>query len=210
MNTKHMVAGAALAMTLSLGGVAQADNHEHDVRLGLKSVFGFGGEAKGKVAGYTGTIRDDLEPTLGFAVNGFYPLHRYLHVGLQTSFGWSISETSSDYDVGRTFVLDISPVLKGRLPLLNDKLELYVLLPIGLSVSVPPDDANTAVGQVDTGVGWNAGLQVGASYLVHEGFGLTFEIGWQGRGTTNGTQINADLTTTSHQFAMNIGMFYGF
>ena len=185
-----------------------APSYEDSIRIGLKGAFGFGGRASATVDGYTGRLKDDLEPTTGFALYGEYPLHRYLHVGLQTAFGWSIGESADDANGDRTFVTDISPFAKARLPLLNDKLELFVLVPIGLSISVPPDAAAPYVGTVDTGVGWNAGIQFGTTYFIHDGFGVSFEIGWQGRGTTNGTQANADMTTTTHQFEMNFGIFY--
>ena len=53
-------------------------------------------------------------------------------------------------------------------------------------------------------------MQLGVSYRFYEGLAALFEIGWQGRGASNDTQINAELQTGMNQFALNFGLSYAF
>ena len=188
-----------------VAGSARAADPEHGFRIGLTGSFGFGGKIEADIEN-GGTFKDDLEATVGFALFGYYPLMRNFHIGLRTTFGWVTSEDVDTANGDSTMVIDISPVLKARFPLMNDKLELYAILPIGLTISVPPDDVNN----FDTGIGWNVGLQFGASYLVTDAIGILAELGWQGRGATNSTSSNVDVTFTMHQFALNFGAYYVF
>lgn len=196
---------AATALSL-VAGAAHAGDPEHGFRIGLTGSFGFGGKIETETEGFSGSSKDDAEATVGFALFGTYPLHRHFHIGLRTTFGWVNSESGDNANIDATMVVDISPVLKARLPLMNDKLELYALLPIGLTISVPPDELN-----VDSGIGWNVGLQFGASYLVTDSIGILAELGWQGRGATSTvTNGNTDVTFTMHQFALNFGAYFVF
>ncbi len=209
-----LVAVTALSCVAS---IAHAGDPERGFRLGATGSFGFGGKVEVEVEnGGTfngGTSKDDLEATVGFGLFGYVPVHRHFHVGLRTTFGWVTSEDVDTANGDSTMVIDISPVLKARVPLMHDKAELYAILPVGLTISIPPD--NSSLVTLDTGIGWNVGLQFGASYLVTDAIGVLAEIGWQGRGATNGTAINGtssgvDLTFTMHQFALNFGAYYVF
>jgi hypothetical protein len=207
MTALRPLALVAATVLSCLASTAHAGDPERGFRLGATGSFGFGGKVEVEVDN-GGTFKDDLEATVGFGLFGTYPVHRHFHIGLRTTFGWVTSEDTDTANGDSTMVIDISPVLKARVPLMHDKLELYAIFPIGLTISVPPDDS--ALGTLDTGVGWNVGLQFGASYLVTDAIGLLAEIGWQGRSATNSTSSGTDLTFTMHQFALNFGAYYVF
>lgn len=185
------------------------------IRLGLKLHLGGGGNMEADWDGAGGmdwNQDDDMEVTVGFALFGEYSILRYFSIGLDLGFYWFATDEMEDNNTDRNAWIDFSPVFKGRYPLLDNKLELYAKFLVGLTITVPSDDSEDDYG-LETGAGWNVGLHFGASYEFYEGLGAFAEIGWLGHGGKSDFDGfvplgDGDVKYETHQFALNLGVFY--
>ena len=212
--TKTSLALTLITLTL-LGAVsAQADAYS-GLRVGVNSRFGFGGEAVNQLQGYN-EQEPDAEATVGVGLRLEYPVNRFFHLSFGPSFHWAKDEVMDNRKIDRTLHIDISPSLKLRTSYSNERGELYIDVPVGLTVtSVSDEEEDARFGQLkaDTGLGWNAAVMVGTNYRVYDNISLQLELGWQGRGgSLDVSQANTDLEYeySTHQFALNIGAFYTF
>ena len=204
-----------LALTISVAAYtpnadAKRRSYAGDAKFSLGLQLGLGGEGLPEDDAPGEYAEQDMEPTVGLALSGTYPLHRYFHIGLGLGLEWWQVEAGDDAKFDRNLAIDIVALLKIRLPMLRDKLEIYLTAPIGVSISALSDDYERYIG-VDGGVGVAFGLRAGLGYTFYDALGAYFEIGWTGKhhgheftGTSN------DFSFTFHQFAMNLGVNYAF
>jgi hypothetical protein len=126
--------------------------------------------------------------------------------------------------------LDLSVVPQARLPL-SDSFELYVSLPLGITLSLlseyknwieqPPNDMVGVAEDVDPSYGWGFGAYVGVRLLLTGSFGVLTELGYQRYAFSHnvefrvaetvaamgaGTTLNLSLVT--QQLRWNVGVFF--
>jgi hypothetical protein len=223
VNTKRclMISVAFCVLGTHLAALAQgpppppapmaSSNSMGTIRAGFKTVLDVGGEAD--FDGLGNIPDEDLEPTLGFAFFGTYQLLQYVHVGMLIGFGWLQTDWMEDHNIDRNFYMDISPMIMGAYPLLGGDLEIFAMLPIGLTISVFSDELEDEYNiNVETGVGWNVALMFGASYRVWEALRVMLEMGWQGRGAEHDIDnaFGIDFDVSTHQFGIRLGAIWEF
>jgi hypothetical protein len=212
--TKKSLSLTLIALSVFAAVSANADPYS-GLRVGVNSRFGFGGDAVNQLQGYT-EQEPDAEATTGVGLRLEYPITNFFHLAFGPSFHWSKDEVMDNRKVDRTLHIDISPALKLRTSFHNERGELYIDVPVGLTVTkVSDEEEDLRFGQMkaDTGLGWNAAVMVGTNYRVHNNVSLQIELGWQGRGgSLDVSQGNTDLEYeySTHQFALNVGAFYTF
>lgn len=205
---KGGLAGAAILGVLIGTGAGTAEASYGDgFRLGLLTSIGAGGETETESGG--GVSASDNRATAGFVVTGEVPVIRYLAVGLD--FGVLFGETDGMHvaDIDRTAILDITPVLKGMVPYQGGRGEVFLKVPVGLSVAIPSRDLEQATG-LETGVGWTAAVLAGTQYFVWDDLALQLELGWQGHGSNADLAFGGDATSTTHQFQLRFGAVWEF
>ncbi len=164
-------------------------------------VLGFGGEAE--ISSDAGSASFDLDPTVGVGLRYQLPVSDLLSVGGLFEFRSFEEDQSTD----RQSVLDLDLFLKASYGIVlgSRDLELYGLVPVGLSIG-PTDDDLDALG-ASTGFGFNLGLLAGAQLLVTENVGLFVEMGWRRHQVFYDSRFG-DFDVTANQFAMNLGAAY--
>lgn len=181
------------------------------MRMGVKLVLDVAGEGELEIG--SNEEEGDLEPTLGVALFGTHQIWKYIHVGMLVGMGWVQTDSMDDENIDRNFYMDLSPMIMGTYPLLQGALELYAMLPIGLTFCIVSDELEDSLfgANIDTGLGWNVGLLFGASYRIVPHLRLMLEMGWQGRGASHDVNPGSfDLDWSMHQLAMRVGAVWEF
>ena len=170
-------------------------------QVGGSLVLGFGGEAE--LSGDGGSVSVDLDPTVGLGLRYQMPLNGLLSVGGLFEFRSFEEDQSTD----RQSVLDFDLFLKASFGVLvgSRDLEVYGLVPLGLSIG-PTDDDLDRLG-ARTGFGFNLGLLAGAQLLVTESVGLFVEMGWRRHQVFYDSDVG-DFDVAANQFALNLGAAY--
>ncbi len=197
----------SLVFVLAVGaGSASAKN----LRGGVKMQFGLAGE----VAYETNNAENDvdLEATIGFAPFIEYKLHKYISVGGLFGVNFWLDENMDAGNLDRNTLLDIDALVRVHYPFLKGKMELYVALPVGLTVSIPSDeveDGYKAAGQeLKTGIGANVSLLAGVAYTVWRQLDLFLELGWVLHYAKHDIEANGqtfDHEGLMNQMALNFG-----
>lgn len=165
-----LLCAAALSL---LGGVSNAsadldDNDRYDPRRLYGGLWlGFGGDAE--IDG-DDNFAGDLETTVGGQVGLDWVTARYLSLGFEGRIGavkWKAADRSKLID------LDFKPRL--RFPLDNAPVELYLTLPVGLTI---PRLGDIGEQDGDGDLGWNIGGGAGVNVFFTESFGLNAEPIW--------------------------------
>lgn len=211
------IVGALLLPTLS----AQAQSRSADMRnrFGVKLMLGSGGQVEtdtniaitfpgiGPIVP-NGRVDDDLDGTAGLGISFEAPFHEYVTAGgIVAVLSWN-SDNRGDNNIDRYTMLDLDGFIKVRLPthINNMGFEPYVMLPLGLSANF---NGNDDPDEVDTGIGWNTALMLGATLFVGNSIGLNAELGYAIHNVTheinvNGTNQDFDLSVS--QPAFNLGI----
>lgn len=174
-----------LVSILAVSGAAEAQLSAHANRATLFFSSGFGGELESSSRGDVAADYPDLDlrTTLGFGGSVDFALLKYLSIGALTRLHfWGVSEDEIWIDQDERYPqLDLSGLLRVRYPF--DAAEVYLSVPVGLSLGWMRDINITGVGTIDfaTGVGWNAGLMVGGQYIVTDTVGFFAEFGYTWR-----------------------------
>jgi len=174
--------------------------------------FAAGGEIKHEDA-------DDgveLSSTIGFQAGVDFVVMDYFAIGAETRFLFPKAEDLNDDD--RFFLWDIAVKPRGRYVFDDMPLELYLALPLGLTVAgnadalpigepllapvLPGNDAN-----VDGKVGWNIGLVAGANWFFTENLGVGVELGWHFH--KFGLESSLGRVDFDYQVKMNQFLFFG-
>lgn len=134
------------------------------------------GKAKADDPTFSGS---DFNPTYGLHARFDFPAGDYLALGPAVFFGAWQTETQEAMGAGRSFLVDIDIMLRGRLPVPvgEEHFDLYVGVPVGFSTFIFED-----IGTIDLGdrteLGWNAGLLAGAQMFFSR-VGVMAELGWR-------------------------------
>ncbi len=149
---------------------AAADDHTNlipDTRLYGGLWLGFGGDAD---LDGDGEFGGEMKTTVGGQVGLEQVLARYFSLGAEVRFGrakWKYGNNTKLIDI------DLKPRL--RFPLRNTPLELYVAVPVGLTVPRLGDYQNN---DTDGKIGWNWGVGPGLDVLLTDHFGINIEPLW--------------------------------
>lgn len=210
----------ALVLCLTLGlttSASQADPGPATRKMSLRAgaVFGFGGEVdiETESGGQKSKSKDDLETTKGFRLHFEYPLHQYFGVGLLTAFRWVNTDGNDSQNVGSSLMLAINVAPRVRYPMLHGRLEAYLMLPIGLDITIPNSDMEPPGGSLSAGAAFSLGFFPGIQYLFTDAIGAYFELGFR---TTNLSfsrsqqQAKEDISTSGLQFHLTFGGIFAF
>lgn len=174
---------AGLACALLAVTPAPADAGTMDV--GAELMLGMGGSID------VGGADVDLGVTAGFGLFWDYEIWRYLDIGVQGNvLWWKTDAAGADRDT----LIDVAPFVKGKLRFVNDKLEVYGKIPIGLALNIGDD----------TDAGLHTGFTAGVSYNVWGGLWPFLELGWALH------WIDANTSFSMNQFALQIGASWNF
>jgi hypothetical protein len=224
---------ACFLATLALTTVAHADRDDalRGDYLAIKVTLGIGGSSdlqsdSVSLLGATFDVRDasgwndDLELSYGLAAQYMWDLHRYFALGgLFGVLSWR-SEVDDDFDADRNIGFDLAVVPQGRLPL-SDAVELYVSVPIGVTLDLFNQADRQALNgnfklEGDSAIGFALSVLLGARFAITRSFGLLAEFGYTYRtfgheitviaaGSTL-AKINGDISVG--QFALNVGAWF--
>lgn len=142
--------------------------------------LGFGGEMESDLDGPLGISfqgDDDLITTVGGQLGLDFVALKYLAFGAEFRFGGFNSETGDDDGLDRSKLIDIDFKPRLRFPARRVPLEIYLTVPIGLTIARLSDDLFPNV-DLDEKVGWNLGVGGGITYFVLRRFGLNLEPIW--------------------------------
>lgn len=172
-----MLSGALLLSS----GVAEAQVSADANRATLFFSGGFGGELESASRGdYSVDFADvDLKPTVGLGGSIDFALIQYLSIGALTRLHfWGVDQDELWIDQDKRYPqVDLSGLLRLRFPIASA--EIYLAVPAGLSLGWTEDINVSGLGTIDfaTGVGWNAGVMVGAQYILTDTIGFFAEFG---------------------------------
>jgi hypothetical protein len=208
---------ASLAATATLAVALPSSAAAQSLDVGGMVDFGFGGEVDWEYTVDRWHFDDDdfLDPMLGFGLFARYQLHENFDLGGELHVLWWRTDEMEDVDIDRCTLIDIAVRPMGKYGFANVPLELYLALPIGLTISVPSDEASDAFqridsGDIDAGTGINLALLAGLNYHPMPEFGLFVELGWTMHWYVNDldTARATELESLMNQFALRVGAFW--
>ncbi|MFP4598606.1 MAG: hypothetical protein ACLFVJ_10170, partial [Persicimonas sp.] len=185
---------------------------QHKIMVG--PLFGLGGEFEGelenKVTGGTAEMDEDMLSTLGGFLHFEAPLHRHFVLGGRAAMGAFTAETQDDNDWSRDLLFNFNAVPKLRYPF-NAPGEVYVGVPVGMSLIMPSDDWEDEIGvDAEMGINWNMSVVGGFNYLMFGEFGLFGEAGWMlqnvGWDGDDPAGDKVELDASFSQFGINFGV----
>jgi len=156
--------------------------------------LGFGGKIEADGIGDVG----NLGRTIGGQAGVDVLLARYFSLGGEVRVG-GFKDSKFD-DRNRLIDFDVKPRL--RLPIGGAPLELYLAVPIGLTI---PRLADLNGGnQLDENVGWNVGVGGGINVFVVHGFAFNVEPMWMWHHFgVDGTDGNGHITVKQFALLLN-------
>jgi hypothetical protein len=159
---------SAILTLAALSSRAAADDRHHPTRIYGGLWLGFGGDIEVDGVGDVG----DLGKTIGGQGGVDVIVARYLSLGGEVRVGGF--DVGSFDDRSRLIDLDFKPRL--RLPIDDSPLELYLTVPVGLTIPRLADVGNG--NDVDENIGWNVGVGGGVNAFVTHRFALNVEPIW--------------------------------
>jgi hypothetical protein len=132
--------------------------------------FGGGGDLRVDPDGGGGTAEFSLAPVVGLQAGVDYVMMKYFALGgeLRATF-WNTKD-GADGDLGRSTYIDIDVKPRGRYAF-DFPLEVYGMMPMGLTIAALNDDLNA-----DGGAGFNLGFGGGATYFFTDKIGVNSEM----------------------------------
>jgi hypothetical protein len=180
------------------------------LETGGNIALGVAGELEGKING-TKQAGQELDVTAGLNLYALYEVLKYLDVGGKFNFVFWRTDNMRKAAIDRMAWIEFDAVVRGKYGFLNDKLYIYLAMPIGLTISVPNKDfKNRAIAGVKTGAGVNLSLVTGINYQFWKGLGAFFDLGWVFHYTNNKGPNNLEIEGTANQMSLNFGAFYRF
>lgn len=154
----------------------------------------------------------DLDPSVGFDLRGELPVLDFLVIGAWFEFMGTLVDAP---DMEREESLGFDVYVRGRwvFEAVADTffIEPYVLLPIGLTLGILPDDDGSGD---DIFVGWNTAALFGAQFLHASGFGGYLELGWRHAEVYHDQTVvllgTRQVSLVVNEMALNIGFVYAF
>ena len=132
--------------------------------------FGGGGDLRADPDGGGGTSEDALSPHVGLQAGVDYVMMDYFALGGELRATFFNVKDFDDLDIGRSTFIDINIKPRGRYAF-EFPLEVYGMLPMGLSIAALNDDQ-----PFDGGAGFNLGFGGGATYFFTDKIGVNSEM----------------------------------
>lgn len=209
------LAVVTLATSAALpGGAAAQELADRSPRVALNLALGLAGELDLHTVTGSSSSRNevDLDPSVGFDLRGELPVLDFLAIGVWFEF-LSVEQDVSMAEREESFSFDafvrgrwVFEALDGQL-----FLEPYVLLPIGFSMAILPDDDGSGD---DIWPGWNTAVLAGLQILHASGVGGYFELGWRHAEVYMDRTVpilgNVEASLILNELAMNFGFVYAF
>jgi hypothetical protein len=180
------IAIAALALFISAtASTALAQRSEQSppfadgARVGGGLVTGFAGNLELDVEGSAiFDVDDDLLASIGFDVFVEYAFMKYIALGARSSLVWWNADSFQDADISRSFLWTIDAMAKAKYPFAIENLgaEVFLAVPLGLTVSVPSGEIN---GNPNVAPGFNIAIMGGFALWFTEQIGAYTQLGWQ-------------------------------
>jgi hypothetical protein len=176
-----------------------------------------------------------LGSAFGAAVQYTFAPHRYFGLGGQLGVQSWRSDVAASGGQGRSVMVDLAVVPQGRVPL-GRRFELYLAVPLGLSLSVlseaeswiaqHPSPRLGPVEDIDPRYGWTIAALLGARIAISRSFGALLEVGYirhqvthsvdvrfisetaQGAAMQEQAGIGLDLGVVTEQLSCNLGIFF--
>lgn len=197
---------ATVALTTSAPALAQDLDTPY---VAAKLMLGFGGgtSVDANFDSVSSAIGDeDLDPSYGLGIAGFDPMGLFALGGQLSLMSWG---DSSD-DTARSLLFEVS-----ALPQLNLALaiiEVYLNVPIGLTLDFADDEAYGPGFEVGTGLGWHLGFMVGLRAGLGD-LGVLAELGFIHRSFSHEvkntlTRDTFDVDVDLDQAALNVGVYF--
>jgi hypothetical protein len=200
----------ALLLCLAVSSVAAAQDDSSAPRiterdkLVVKALLGLGGDAD------IGKSNADLDPSFGGAAQYERLLSKLFVLGGYAALQSWNTAPGEDIGLGRSTLVDVSALLKLRLPL-NESAELYVAPLLGLTLDSAANDAFG--GDTNLGIGWNFSALAGGQLAFSRSLGIMGEMGYGRHAfshtvkpTGGGARVDADVTM--QQFNVTLGMYF--
>lgn len=199
-----------VAALLALHGVAAADDGLDTPYIAPKLMLGFGGgtDVDFNSDSVLGAIdnEESLEPSYGIGIAGFNPMGLFALGGQLSLISWGEDRE----EASRSLFFEVS-----ALPQLNLALaivEVYLNVPIGLTVDFADDEAYGPGNKVSTGLGYHLGFMVGARVGLGD-LGLLAEVGFIHRAFSHEvenelTMMTWDVDMELDQAALNVGVYF--
>jgi hypothetical protein len=209
---KLALAVIALASVLSMTTRAAAEDDDglDTPYVAPKLMLGFGGGTSVDFnADSVLTALDNeesLEPSYGIGLAGFNPMGLFALGGQLALISWGEDREGAS----RSLFFEVS-----ALPQLNLALEIfeiYLNVPIGLTVDFADDDAYGPGNKVHTGLGYHLGFMLGARVGLGD-LGLLAEVGFIHRAFSHEVENEAlmetwDVDMELDQAALNVGVYF--
>jgi hypothetical protein len=132
--------------------------------------FGGGGDLRVDPDGGGGSVEFSLAPLVGLQAGVDYVMMDYFALGGELRATFFNTKDGADADVGRSTYIDINVKPRGRYAF-DFPLEVYGMLPMGLTIAALNDDWNA-----DGGAGFNLGFGGGATYFFTDKIGVNSEM----------------------------------
>lgn len=173
-----------------------------DLRLYGGVGIGFGGELEIDGAGPL-DLKSDLTTSIGGQFGVDAVVLSLLALGGEVRIvGWN-TEVADNAGADRSKLIDVDFKPRLRFPLVNDRLEVYGALPIGLTIPLLADDIGGDANEgLDGTVGWNLGVGGGMTFFVTPRFGLNVEPMYVMRWFGVEGQGGGDADVTMKQFTL--------
>ena len=178
--------------------------------VAAKRMLGFGGDVDPNSDSVFDAIDNDdepkLEPSYGVGIAGFNPMGLFALGGQLSLISWGDTHD----DTSRSLFFEIS-----ALPQLNLALaivEVFINVPLGLTVDFADDEAYGPGAKVGTGLGWHLGLMLGARVGLGD-LGLLAEVGFIHRSFSHEVEVELtndtfDVDVELDQAALNVGVYF--
>ncbi len=162
-------------------------------RIAALGQFSFGGASTSRVSQTTNVtslapltdLKSDLLATPGIGLLLELPVTRWLAVGLVFNVAWPKNETMVVGDISRDAFYGIDAIVKARWAFLPGRAEVWLGLPVGVTLCKFGADWERAYKDFDlrevsvgTAVGWNLSLLAGLHWRVVGPLAVVLELGW--------------------------------
>jgi hypothetical protein len=207
---KLSCAWIVLAVALATTGSAAADDGLDTPYVAPKLMLGFGGGTDVDFSSDSVLSaldnEESLEPSYGIGIAGFNPMGLFALGGQLALISWGEDRPGAS----RSLFFEVSAIPQLNLALAI--VEVYLNVPIGLTVDFADDDAYGPGNKVSTGLGYHLGFMVGARVGLGD-MGLLAEVGFIHRAFSH--EVENELSTEKRdvdmeldQAALNVGVYF--
>ena len=213
---------AALALSWTHTTPALAESQPIPINLSVRAESAFFGSHDSQIridsvqgdSADKDVIVEDLYPSFGASLAVDFPVLPYFSPGFMLrAMAWS-TQSANKLKLVRNLWLDINLSLRGHYAFLNDRLSVYLFVPVGLTINRFSKDVQDSF-DADWyhGIGINTATLLGFQVRLHSHLSVFVEGGWGFRyfahgahGEVFGAPASATLENVINQAIMNIGL----